>query len=47
MGLRQGMYWRQEKTPMSNLFLSILHAMDIPEASFADSTGTLTDSIFG
>jgi hypothetical protein len=31
---------------MSNLFLSILHALDIPQDSFADSTGTLGGSIF-
>jgi len=46
MGLRHGTYWHREKTPMSNLYLSILQAMRIPETSFADSTGPLADSIF-
>ncbi|MFN8710206.1 MAG: hypothetical protein ACK50J_26330, partial [Planctomyces sp.] len=46
MGIRHGSYWHKEKTPMSNLFLSILQTMQIPETSFADSTGVLSDSIF-
>ena len=46
MGLRHGNYWRKDDTPMSNLFLSILHSMEIEESSFADSSGTLHDSIF-
>jgi hypothetical protein len=46
LGLRHGQYWRQGETRMSNLFLSILHALDIPQDSFADSTGTLSGSIF-
>lgn len=46
MGLKHGTYWRQENAHMSKLFLSILHSMGIHQESFADSTGTLTDSIF-
>jgi hypothetical protein len=46
MGLTHGTHWHQEKTPMSNLYLSILHAMQIPAASFSDSTGVLQNCIF-
>lgn len=46
LGLRHGQYFRQEDGRMSNLFLSILHSLGIEEASFADSTGTLANSIF-
>ncbi len=31
---------------MSNLYLSVLHSLGIQQESFADSTGTLSDSIF-
>ncbi len=31
---------------MSNMYLSILRAMGIEQESFADSTGTLSGSIF-
>ncbi|MFM7074412.1 MAG: DUF1552 domain-containing protein [Planctomycetota bacterium] len=46
LGLRHGQYWRKGETRMSNLFLSILHALEIPQDSFADSTGTLSGPIF-
>jgi hypothetical protein len=46
MGLKHGTYWRKPSTPMSNLYLSILHSMGIEEPSFSDSTGVLSDSIF-
>ncbi|MEZ6059548.1 MAG: DUF1552 domain-containing protein [Planctomycetaceae bacterium] len=46
MGLNHGTYWRRDETPLCNLYLSILHAMGIPETSFGDSTGPLTDCIF-
>jgi hypothetical protein len=46
MGLKHGVYWREEDTRMSNVHLSILRAMDIQAESFADSTGTLANSIF-
>jgi Protein of unknown function (DUF1552) len=46
MGLKHGTYWRKPGTPMSNVYLSILHSMGIEEPSFSDSTGVLSDSIF-
>ncbi len=46
MGLRHGVYWRQDDARMSNLYLSILHSMGIEESTFADSTGVLDSSIF-
>ena len=46
MGLKHGTYWHKAKTPMSNVYLSILHSLGIETGSFADSTGTLHDSIF-
>ena len=46
MGLRHGTFWHKDKTPLSNVYLSILHSLQIPERHFADSTGTLGDSIF-
>ena len=46
MGLRHGTYWREGETRMSNMYLSILHSMEIGVDSFADSTSTLSDSIF-
>ena len=46
MGLKHGVHWRKPNTPMSNVYLSILHSMGIEEPSFSDSTGVLHDSIF-
>ena len=46
MGLKHGTYWRRDETPMSNVYLSILRTMGIMEESFADSTGTVSGSIF-
>ena len=46
MGLKHGTFWKKGETPMSNVYLSILHSMGISLQSFADSTGTLSDSIF-
>ncbi len=46
LGLSHGGYWRNGETRMSNLHLSILHALGIRLDSFADSTGTLGNSIF-
>ena len=46
LGLRHGTYWRRDHTRMSNMYLSILHSLEIPVESFADSSGTLSDSIF-
>ncbi len=46
MGLKHGTYWRNGESRMSNMYLSILHSLGIEQESFADSTGTLSDSIF-
>lgn len=46
MGLKHGTHWRSGETQMSNVFLSILHSMDIFDAAFSDSTGVLSNSIF-
>lgn len=46
MGLKHGTYWRSGESRMSNMYLSILHSLGIGVESFADSTGTLTGSIF-
>ncbi|MDA7533494.1 DUF1552 domain-containing protein [Verrucomicrobia bacterium] len=46
MGLQHGFYWKDGETRMSNLHLSILHAMGISEQTFADSTGTLKHTLF-
>jgi hypothetical protein len=47
MGLKHGTYWRKGETRMSNVYLSILRSMGIHVEAFADSTGTLSGSIFG
>ena len=46
MGLKHGTYWRNGDSRMSNMYLSILHSLGVEEESFADSTGTLGDSVF-
>lgn len=46
MGLKHGVYWRKDDTRMANVYLSILRSLEIEAESFADSTGTLTGSIF-
>ncbi|MAR13544.1 MAG: hypothetical protein CL681_26665 [Blastopirellula sp.] len=46
MGLKHGSYWRQGETQLSNVFLSILHSMQIHVDAFADSRGVVSDSIF-
>jgi Protein of unknown function (DUF1552) len=46
MGLKHGTYWRGQDARMSNAYLSILRSLGIEEESFADSTGTMSDSIF-
>ena len=46
MGLKHGTYWRNGETRMSNVHLSILRSLGLEQESFADSTGTLGDSIF-
>ncbi|MCY2966970.1 MAG: DUF1552 domain-containing protein [Planctomycetota bacterium] len=47
MGLKHGTHWRKPNTPMSNLYLSILRSMKIETESFSDSTGTLSEAVFG
>jgi hypothetical protein len=46
MGIKHGQYWRNGESRMANLYLSILRSMGIEQEFFADSTGTLTNSIF-
>ncbi len=46
LGLKHGVYWRNGETRMSNMYLSILRSLGIEQESFADSTGTLSQSIF-
>jgi hypothetical protein len=49
MGLRHGKYWKDgenRESRMSNLHLSLLRSMKLEEESFADSTGTMSNSIF-
>lgn len=46
LGLAHGTYWRNGETRMSNMYLSILQSMGIETETFADSTGTLSSSIF-
>lgn len=44
MGFRHGDYRvYDEKTPFSNLFVSLLNGVGVPTESFADSTGTIPD----
>ncbi len=47
LGLHHGRYWRQGETRMSNIFLSILHSLEIGVESFADSAGTTGGEVFG
>ncbi|MFN8854289.1 MAG: DUF1552 domain-containing protein [Planctomycetaceae bacterium] len=46
LGIRHGVHWRQPDSRMSNMYLSILRTLNIEVDAFADSTGTLSDSIF-
>ncbi len=46
LGLKHGTFWRKGESRMSNMYLSILRSLEIEQESFADSTGTLSDSIF-
>jgi Protein of unknown function (DUF1552) len=46
LGLKHGTYCRTGETRMSNLYLSILRTLGIPQDSFADSTSPLSNSIF-
>lgn len=46
LGLKHGVYWRDGATRMSNVYLSILRSLGIEREAFADSTSTLSGSIF-
>ena len=46
MGLQHGTFWHREKAKMTNLHMSILRSLKIEVDSFADSSGTLSNSIF-
>ena len=46
LGLKHGVYWREDESRMSNMYLSILRSLGIQEESFADSTGTLNSPVF-
>jgi hypothetical protein len=44
LGLRHGQYLRfDEKTPLSNLFVTMLDRLALPVESFADSTGEMSE----
>jgi Protein of unknown function (DUF1552) len=46
LGLKHGTYWRGGETRMANVYLSILRSLAIERDAFADSTGTLSASLF-
>ena len=46
MGLKHGQYWRNGKTQMSDVFLSILHSLGVEEETFADSKHTGAREVF-
>ncbi|MCH2125295.1 MAG: DUF1552 domain-containing protein [Pirellulaceae bacterium] len=46
MGLKHGQYWQEGDSHLSNMFLSILHSMEIYESSFSDSSSVLSSSVF-
>ena len=46
MGLKHGSYFRREQGHLSDLYLSILHALDVPANSFGDSTGRIINPVF-
>ncbi|MCM8533709.1 MAG: DUF1552 domain-containing protein [Lentisphaeraceae bacterium] len=44
LGLAGGQYLKfDEKTPLSNMYLTMLHSLGVNRKTFADSTGELTD----
>jgi hypothetical protein len=47
LGLKHGRYWKNGETRMANVYLSILRSLGVEAESFADSTGTVSNSIFG
>jgi hypothetical protein len=46
LGLQHGNFWKGEETRMSNVFLSILRSLGVETPTFADSTGTFSESVF-
>ncbi len=46
LGLKHGQYHHfEEKTPLSNLFVTMLDRLNIPVSSFSDSTGEMSEII--
>ena len=45
LGLKHGEFRRFSSTPLSNLYLTLLHRMGIEQEKFGDSTGELTDLV--
>ena len=46
LGLKHGnlhAFEGDRKVPLANLFVSMLHAVDVPVKSFADSTGPMAE----
>ena len=46
MGLKHDQYWRNGKTQMSDVFLSVLHSLGVDEETFADSTKAGAREVF-
>ncbi|MBI1345114.1 DUF1552 domain-containing protein [bacterium] len=46
LGLKQGQFWQSEETRLSNVYLTMLHALGVEVDQFADSTGTVSQSVF-
>ena len=46
MGLKHDQYWRNGKTQMSDVFLSVLHSLGVEEETFADSTKAGAREVF-
>lgn len=47
LGIDHGKYTvHKESVPLSNLYVSMLHALDVPAEKFADSTGNLDKEFF-
>ncbi len=47
LGIRNGHYLKfdEEKTPLANLFVTVLNQLDVPTLSFADSTGPMAEKL--
>jgi len=46
MGLKHGQFFKNGESRMSNLYLSILRALQVEQETFADSTSTLSSPVF-